>query len=122
MNFAFDTELNTLNNEQLQEYLQACWDKAAEISQEQERRHALPWVWASETQIVRSLRTALGTTPKPGAAWAEPSNVTEAYLDGDTVTHDGFTWVATGEGAIMHAPGIEDPVMGVRWQKSEDHA
>lgn len=112
------TPLETLTTAELEAHQRDCWDRSTEIDRERDRRQALPYVWANETKMVTTLRQVMGNAPKAGAAWKQPDNITQAYIDGDTVTHDGKTWQATGDGAIMHAPGITHPIMGERWTQT----
>ena len=107
--------LENLTDSQLEEHQRQCWDRSNNIDQERQRRQALPYVWASETQIIQSLRTALGNAPEAGAPWKQPENITGAYIDGDIVTHEEKKWQATGDGAIMFAPQTVHPIMGQRW-------
>ncbi|STC97473.1 hypothetical protein [Corynebacterium renale] len=113
-----ETPLETLTTAELEAHQRACWDRSTEIDAERQRRQALPYVWASETKMVETLRQVMGNAPKPGAAWKQPANITAAYIAGDTVTHDGKNWQATGDGAIMHAPGTTHPIMGDRWHQT----
>lgn len=117
-----ETPLDTLTTQQLEAHQRDCWDRSTQIDQERDRRQALPYVWANETKMVTTLRQVMGNAPKPGQAWKQPENITAAYINGDTVTHDGHRWQAYGDGAIMFAPGTAHPIMGERWQQTpEDH-
>ncbi|OFQ34016.1 hypothetical protein HMPREF2943_03110 [Corynebacterium sp. HMSC072D12] len=118
-----DTDVTTLTSQQLEELRQACWEKDAEVSHEQKRRDALPFVWEAEVTSVKTLRQVTSTTPTPGAAYATPTSLLDAYIAGDTVTADGKTWYAVGQGAIFTAPGLVDPVQGEAWKEvPEDQA
>lgn len=112
--------LDNLTDSQLEEHQRQCWERSNAIDAERTRRQALPYVWANETQIVKSLRAALNNAPEAGAAWKQPENITDAYIDGDIVTHEEKTWQATGDGAIMFAPSTVHPIMGQRWIPAPD--
>lgn len=115
-----DTDLTTITTEQLETHQRRLWDRSTACDRERERRQALPYVWANETQIVKSLRAALNNTPEAGAPWKQPENITGAYIDGDIVTYEKKTWQATGDGAIMFAPSTAHPIMGQRWIPATD--
>ena len=118
-----DTDLTTLTDQELGTHQQACWDRSMAIDKERERRNALPWVWKAEEETVTQIRKALkkpatrGTdSPEP---WQQPTSAIDAYVKGDQVTHDGKTWVATGNGMILTAPGVPDPIQHDLWRAEE---
>lgn len=115
-----DTDVTTLTSQQLEELRQACWEKDAEVSHEQKRRDALPFVWEAEVTSVKTLRQVTSKTPTPGAAYATPTSLLDAYIAGDTVTHGGKTWLAVGQGAIFTNPGEADPLQGEVWQEAAE--
>lgn len=117
----WDSDLKTLTEEDLRTHRDQCYRRASEVDTEFRRRAALPFIWASETAMVKQVRAAM-SLPTPGAdgeppAWKQPTTIVDAYIAGDRVTHESATWVATGDGAIMHTPGEPDPVMGQRWEQ-----
>ncbi|MDO5033075.1 hypothetical protein [Corynebacterium sp.] len=66
---------------------------------------------------VKTLRQVISKAPAPGAAYATPTSLLGAYIAGDTVTHEGKTWKAVGQGALFTTPGEADPVQGEVWQE-----
>lgn len=112
--------LEELTDPQLEEHQLQCWERSNAIDAERSRRAALPYVWANETQIVKSLRSALGNAPESGAQWKQPENITGAYIVGDTVAFEEKRWRAVGDGAIMFAPTEVHPIMGKRWVVLEE--
>ena len=114
-------DLKTMTDENLRIHRDECYRRASEIDREFSRRAALPYVWENETQTIRQIRLAMNK-PAPGEdgnppEWKKPTTILDAHIQGDKVTHNGFTWVAVGSGAIFHEPGVTDPVMGDRWDK-----
>lgn len=115
-----DTDLTTITTEQLETHQRRLWDRSTACDRERERRNALPWVWKAEEETVTQIRKALkkpatrGTdSPEP---WQQPTSAIDAYLKGDHVTHNGKTWVATGNGMITAEPGAHDPIQGEVWR------
>lgn len=115
-----ESDLTLLTDEELTQLQQACWKKGDDVNTERSRRQALPWVWANEEATVTAIRAALkkpatrGTdSPEP---WQQPTSAIDAYLKGDHVTHNGKTWVATGNGMITAEPGAHDPIQGEVWR------
>lgn len=114
----FDTPVTKLSEAQLAEHYQALLRRENEVVNEQQRRRSLPHIWANETMLAQQLRTLGFSTPREeGEEWKAPTSIADAYLEGDVVSHEGRYWRAVGAGAIMHAPGTEDPVMGIRWEE-----
>lgn len=115
--FSFDTDLTTLSESDLYEFQSACYSHADAVNQELQRRAALPFVWASEEQSVKTLRKVTGTAPVAGAEFKQPASLLDAYVAGDTVTVGSARWEAVAKGAIFVAPGTIDPIQGAAWNE-----
>lgn len=63
-----------------------------EISTEAARRFAEVKAVQSIDQALRDYADSMGLNRTPGAPWAQPASVLEAYPSGATVEHDGKTW------------------------------
>ncbi len=114
----FETPVTKLSEEQLATHYQDLLKRENAVVNEQQRRRSLPHIWASETAIALQLRSlGFGTPREEGDEWVLPTSIVDSYLEGEVVSHEGRYWRATGAGAIMHAPGTEDPVMGFRWEE-----
>lgn len=114
----YNTPLTQLTEQQLQEHYSQLLARESEVINEQNRRRALPFIWQNETQIVQGLRAAgISATPEPGDPYVKPTSIVTAYIAGDTVEYDGRHFEAHSEGAILHAPETEDPIMGNRWDE-----
>lgn len=117
----YNTPLTQLTEQQLSEHYSQLLARESDVIDEQNRRRALPFIWQNETQIVQGLRAAgISATPEPGDDFVKPTSIVTAYLAGDFVAYEDKLYEAHGEGAIMHAPGVEDPVMGFRWNEVTD--
>lgn len=110
-----DTDVKTLTQSELDQLRDLCWAKDAEISNENNRRASMPFIWESELASVRMIRSAMGNTPKPFEEWKEPTSIVDAYIIGDSVTHEGERYLAQGQGALMYPPNVDDPIQGVCW-------
>ena len=115
-----DTDVKMLSQTQLEELRQLCWDKDSEISKELNRRSSIPFIWESELASVRMIRSAMKNEPKPFAEWKRPTSIVDAYIIGDSVTHNGRRYLAQGQGALMYAPDEVDPIQGVYWHEYVD--
>lgn len=117
----YNTPLTELTEHQLSEHYSQLLARESAVIDEQNRRRALPFIWQNETQIVQSLRAAgISATPEKGDEYVKPTSVVTAYIADDVVAFGDTFYEAHGEGAIMHAPGVEDPVMGRRWNEVTD--
>lgn len=117
----YDTPLTELTEKQLSEHYSQLLARESEVIDEQNRRRALPFIWQNESQIVQGLRAAgISATPEPGDEFVKPTSIVTAYIAGDTVEYDGKLYEAHGAGAILHEPGVENPVMGHRWAEVTD--
>ena len=117
----YNTPLTELTEQQLSEHYSQLLTRESEVIDEQNRRRALPFIWQNETQIVEGLRAAgISATPEPGDEYVKPTSIVTAYIAGDVVTYNGKLYQAYGAGAIMHEPGVENPVMGHRWTEVTD--
>lgn len=118
-----DTDLTTITTEQLETHQRRLWDRSTACDRERERRQALPWVWKAEEETITQIRKALKKPATRGAdspePWQQPTSAIDAYVKGDQVTHDGKTWVATGNGMILTAPGVTDPIQHDLWRAEE---
>lgn len=114
----YNTPLTQLTEQQLQEHYSQLLERESAVIEEQNRRRALPFIWQNETQIVQGLRAAgISATPEPGDPFVKPTSIVTAYIAGDEVEYNEAYYRAHDAGAIMHAPGEEDPVMGHRWDE-----
>ncbi|MDK6565905.1 hypothetical protein QP222_05710 [Corynebacterium pyruviciproducens] len=107
---------------ELDEYEKQLNNELQEIWKERDRRRALPFIQARETQLVKDLRAALGKPAHVGVddqppAWKKPTSVIDAFIKGDRVEHKKSIWAATGDGIIRAEPGVTDPVSGDVWEK-----
>lgn len=117
----YNTPLTELTEQQLSEHYSQLLARESEVIDEQNRRRALPFIWQNETQIVQGLRAAgISATPGKGDEFVKPTSIVTAYIAGDVVTYGDTLYEAHGEGAIMHEPGVENPVMGYRWNEVTD--
>ena len=73
------------------------------IVAEQNRRETLANAGRAMDDIARSVLAAQGQTD--GAEWVQPTDATNAYPKGWTVTHDGKTWVSLTP-ANVWPPGV----------------
>lgn len=117
----YETPLTELTEQQLNAHYSQLLERESAVIDEQNRRRALPFIWQNETQIVQGLRAAgISATPERGDEFVKPTSIVTAYIAGDVVAYGDSFYEAHGEGAIMHAPGVEDPVMGSRWNEVTD--
>lgn len=117
----YNTPLTQLTSEELSTHYSQLLDRESKVIDEQNRRRALPFIWQNESQIVQGLRAAgISATPEPGDEYVKPTSIVTAYIAGDVVTYNGKLYEAHGEGAILHEPGVENPVMGHRWTEVTD--
>lgn len=124
MAIALDTDVKTLTEEQLDTLYMDLVNRQEDVLTERRRRSALPFIWESDAAAVASIRKALGKPEQVGTAeepetWAAPTSPMDAYIAGDYVTHDGATWLATGNGGIYIKPGVDDPIQGAVWQNQD---
>jgi len=110
-----ETNVQVLTQEELDQLRDMCWAKDAEISNELNRRASIPFVWESELASVRMIRAAMNNEPKPFEEWKQPTSIVDAYIVGDSVTHEGEKYLAQGQGALMYPPTASDPIQGVCW-------
>ena len=83
------TDYTQLTDEELETEFQ-------KINAERTRRQGLDTVYQQIDQVLNKARAqGIVGTPEPGANWEQPSGAHDAYKRGDTVTHDGRTWVST---------------------------
>lgn len=114
----YNTPLTQLTEAQLSEHYSQLLARESDVIDEQNRRRALPYIWQNETQIVQGLRAAgISATPEPRDPYVKPTSIVTAYIANDVVEYDGRYFEAFGEGAILHEPETEDPIMGFRWNE-----
>ena len=73
------------------------------IDTELERRETLANAGRAMDDIARSVLAASGV--EPGGEWVQPTDATNAYPKGWTVTHDGKTWVSLTPANVWE-PGL----------------
>lgn len=117
----YETPLTELTEKQLNDHYSQLLARESAVIDEQNRRRALPFIWQNESQIVQSLRAAgISATPDKGEDYIKPTSIVTAYIAGDEVVYEDTLYEAHGEGAIMHEPGVENPIMGHRWNEVTD--
>lgn len=116
-------DLRTMTRDELYSHREECYERAASIDSEMQRRDALPFVWENEVEIVKQIRSISATTTEPSSEmedWVEPRSILDSYIRGDKVRHSGSSWVAVGPGAIYTQPGVNDVIKGECWEKLDD--
>lgn len=59
--------------------------------------------WTPDTAV--SLFKAIGFTDDGTSVWTQPLGATDAYMQGDTVSHNGKTWVSDIDNNVWE-PGV----------------
>lgn len=114
----YNTPVTQMTEQQLNEHYSQLLARESDVIDEQNRRRALPFIWQNETQIVQGLRAAgISAIPEPRDPFVKPTSIVTAYIAGDVVEYEGVYFQAFGEGAILHEPEKEDPIMGNRWNE-----
>lgn len=114
-----NTDPKTCTEAELNSLYQELLNKEMLVVEERKRREALPFVWASELEIIKSLRGASNYQPSGSTVYAKPANIITAYIAGDEVTYKGKAYRAVADGAIYTAPGEVDPARGDCWHAIE---
>lgn len=67
------------------------------------QEHTSSAEWAPDTTV--SLYKKIGVTEDGTPEWVQPLGASDSYAKGDTVTHNGQTWVSTCDANVWE-PGV----------------
>lgn len=122
MSISLDANVKTLTEEELDELYMQLLERQDDVHNERQRRNALPFIWDSEVESVKTLRQILGKPEQAGSPdepieFVKPSSLMDAYDMDDHVLQNGKHFVAIGRGAIYLEPGVNDPIQGIVWNE-----